>query len=165
VQAVWYLFRRRGNKVSKHQKKFKMKKNLLLIFLVALLFSCKKDSGSPTSGNPSNDGTPPGIVIATARIMEGTVPGDKANGDAKVYNDNGKWRLFLTNFTTNNGPDLHVYLATSQSAGTFIDLGTLKAVSGNQTYDISGNPSLSNYKYVIIWCKQFGVYFGGGELK
>jgi Electron transfer DM13 len=137
-----------------------MKKILSLLMLAAVFAACKKDNGGDTSVNPGTDGTPPGAVIAMARITEGNVPGDKANGDAKIYNDNGKWRLYLTNF--NNGPDLHVYLATDATAATFIDLGRLKAVSGNQTYDIPGNPSTATYKYVIIWCKQFGVYFGGG---
>ena len=82
-----------------------------------------------------------------------------------VFNDNGKWNLFLSNFLSAGGPDLHVYLATDAAASVFIDLGKLKSTSGNQTYAINGNPSLSNYKYVIIWCKQFGIYFGGGELK
>lgn len=108
---------------------------------------------------------PPGVVIASAKIVQGNHPSDKANGDAMVYNDNGKWNLFLSNFSSVNGPDLRVYLATDASASVFIDLGKLKATSGNQTYAVSGNPNLSTYKFVIIWCKQFGIYFGGGELK
>ena len=108
---------------------------------------------------------PAGSVIATAKIVQGNAGGDKANGDAMVFNDNGKWNLFLSNFLSAGGPDLHVYLATDAAASVFIDLGKLKSTSGNQTYAINGNPSLSNYKYVIIWCKQFGIYFGGGELK
>ena len=108
---------------------------------------------------------PAGVVIASARIVQGKHPVDKANGDAQIYNDNGKWNLFLYNFASVGGPDLRVYLATDATASVFIDLGRLKANSGNQTYAISGNPNLSAYKYVIIWCKQFGVYFGGGELK
>jgi hypothetical protein len=108
---------------------------------------------------------PAGVVIASAKIVEGNFGGDKANGDAMVFNDNGKWNLFLSNFLSASGPDLHVYLATDKAASVFIDLGKLKANSGNQTYPVAGNPSLSTYKYVIIWCKQFGVYFGGGDLK
>ncbi|MBI2731146.1 MAG: DM13 domain-containing protein [Sphingobacteriales bacterium] len=110
-------------------------------------------------------GAPAGVVIASTRIVEGPFGGDKANGDAMIYNDNGKWNLFLSDFLSAGGPDLRVYLATDKSAGVFIDLGKLRSTSGNQTYAITGNPALSTYKYVIIWCKQFGVYFGGGELK
>lgn len=136
-------------------------KNLLALFVCSVLFtSCKKEENTPTE--PTMDGRPSGTVIATARIVEGNIPGDKANGDAQIYNDNGTLKLYLSNFTSNNGPDLHVYLASSANATTFIDLGLLKSISGNQTYNIPGNPSLATYRYVIIWCKQFGVYFGGG---
>ena len=117
---------------------------------------------NPTTNPPD---APAGTVIAAARIVQGNHPVDKANGDAMIYNDNGKWNLFLSNFSSVSGPDVRVYLSTDANASTFIDLGRLKAFSGNQTYAISGNPSLSTYKYVIIWCKQFGIYFGGGELK
>lgn len=138
-----------------------MKKIAFFLVAAFMFASCKKSNDTPTT--PSNDGKPAGTVIATAKIVEGTVPGDKANGDAMVYNDNGVWKLFFTNFSSNNGPDLRVYLATNASAASFIDLGKLKSTSGNQTYDIPGNPDLKNYKFVIIWCKQFSIYFGGGQ--
>lgn len=138
-----------------------MKKLFSLLLVLIILNGCKKETNTPTS--PGNDAKPSGSVIATAKIVEGNIPGDKANGDAQIYNDNGTWKLHLFNFSTNNGPDLHVYLATTENANTFIDLGLLKSVSGNQTYNISGNPNLANFKYVIIWCKQFSVFFGGGQ--
>lgn len=137
-------------------------KNLISFLLLSFIFyACKKENNTPT--NPAMDDKPAGIVIATARIVEGNIPGDKANGNAQIYNDNGTWKLYVTDFSTTNGPDLHVYLASSVNATTFIDLGLLKSTSGNQTYNITGNPSISTYKYVIIWCKQFGVFFGGGQ--
>lgn len=138
-----------------------MKKIAFVLMTFVVIASCKKSNDTNTT--PANDGKPAGTVIATAKIVEGTVPGDKANGDAMVYNNNGVWKLFLTNFSSVNGPDLHVYLATSPSATSFISLGKLKSTGGNQTYDIAGNPDLKNYKYVIIWCKQFSIYFGGGQ--
>jgi Electron transfer DM13 len=138
-----------------------MKRVTFLLMAVIVFASCKKSNDTPTA--PATDGKPAGTVIATAKIVEGTVPGDKANGDAMVYNNNGVWKLYLTNFSSVNGPDLRVYLATNSSVASFIDLGKLKSTSGNQTYDITGNPDLKNYKYVIIWCKQFSVYFGGGQ--
>jgi hypothetical protein len=139
-----------------------MKKLFTVLLAIIIFNACKKENNTPT--NPGNDNRPSGSIIATAKITEGNTPGDKANGDAQLFNDNGTWKLFLTNFSTNNGPDLHVYLATTQNASSFIDLGLLKSTSGDQVYNISGNPSLVTYKYIIIWCKQFSVYFGGGQL-
>ena len=138
-----------------------MKKVLFVLFSSITLVACSKSKGS--SETPVTDDKPKGTVIATAKITEGPVVGDKANGDAMIYNDNGTWKLYMSNFSSNNGPDLRVYLATNSSASSFINLGKLKATSGSQTYDIPGNPSLSNYKYVVIWCAQFSVYFGGGQ--
>jgi hypothetical protein len=138
-----------------------MKKMIFLLLTIVSLASCKKTNETTTT--PATDGRPAGALIATARIIEGTTPGDKANGDAMVYDDGGKWKLFLSNFSSVNGPDLRVYLATNTSASAFLDLGKLKSTSGNQTYDITGNPDLKNYKYVIIWCKAFSIYFGGGQ--
>lgn len=139
-------------------------KTLFYLLLVFVMFNaCKKENNTPTT--PATDEGPSGSVIATAKISEGNIPGDKANGDAQIYNDNGTWRLYLLNFSTTNGPDLHVYLATTQNAASFIDLGLLKSTTGNQTYNISGNPNLATYKYIVIWCRQFSVFFGGGQWK
>lgn len=139
-----------------------MKKILTFILMITIFIACKKQNNTPTTP-ATNSVSPLDTLIATAKIIEGSIPGDKANGDAQVFNNNGKWKLFLSNFSTNNGPDLHLYLATDANATTFIDLGLLKSTSGNQVYNIGGNPSLVTFKYVIIWCKQFTVYFGGGK--
>ena len=140
-----------------------MKKLFALLLVVVMFNACKKENNTPTT--PTADERPSGSVIASAKIVEGNIPGDKANGDAQIYNDNGTWKLYLSNFSTTNGPDLHVYLATTENATSFIDLGLLKSVTGNQAYNINGNPGLSTYKNIIIWCKQFGVFFGGGQWK
>jgi hypothetical protein len=138
-----------------------MKKLFALLLVAAMCNACKKENNTPTT--PGTDEKPSGSAIASAKIDEGNIAGDKARGDAKIYNDNGTWKLYLFNFSTTNGPDLHVYLETTENATSFIDLGLLKSTTGNQTYNISGNPSLATYKYIIIWCKQFGVFFGGGQ--
>ena len=72
--------------------------------------------------------------------------------------------LRLENFKSTNGPDLYVYLATDKNASDFVNLGELKASSGNQNYEIPDNTDLSKYNKVLIWCKAFGVLFGSAEL-
>ena len=72
--------------------------------------------------------------------------------------------LRLENFKSTNGPDLYVYLSTDENASDFVDLGTLKASSGNQNYEIPDDTDLSKYNKVLIWCKAFGVLFGSAEL-
>lgn len=72
-------------------------KQLFAILLAVVIFNaCKKENNTPTT--PATDNKPPGLVIATAKITEGNTHGDKANGNAQIYNDNGTWKLFLYNF-------------------------------------------------------------------
>ena len=72
--------------------------------------------------------------------------------------------LRLENFKATNGPDLFVYLSTDENASDFINLGKLKASSGNQNYEIPNEIDLTQYNKVLIWCKAFGVLFGSAEL-
>ena len=95
-------------------------------------------------------------------------------GIATIYWTGGAVRVLrLTNFSTSNGPDVHVYMvaaddakdvATVQQAG-FIDLGVLKGNIGDQNYVLGGNVDLRKYRAVSIWCKRFSVNFGAAALK
>ena len=88
-----------------------------------------------------------------------------AQGDAyTIPLEDGNEILRLENFKSTNGPDLYVYLATDENAADFVSLGTLKASSGNQNYDIPEDTDLSKYNKVLVWCKAFGVLFGSAEL-
>ena len=81
-----------------------------------------------------------------------------------IYLEDASDVLRLEDFRVTNGPDLYVYLATDKQASDFVDLGRLKANSGNQNYDIPEGTDLAKYDTVVIWCKAFSVFFGGAEL-
>jgi hypothetical protein len=95
-------------------------------------------------------------------------------GTATIYRmGDGSRVLRFTNFTTSNGPDVHVYMvasddakdiATVQRAG-FIDLGVIKGNVGDQNYTLGGDLDLAKYRAVSIWCKRFSVNFGAAALK
>ena len=88
-----------------------------------------------------------------------------AQGDAfTVPIEDGSNVLRLENFKATNGPDLFVYLSTDKDASEFVNLGELKASSGNQNYEIPDEVDLTQYNNVLIWCKTFGVLFGSAEL-
>jgi hypothetical protein len=72
--------------------------------------------------------------------------------------------LKLTNFSTTNGPDLKVYLSKEIHPLSFIKLGDLKSIGGNQVYDIIGSPDFMQYKYALIHCEQYNHLFGSAEL-
>ena len=73
--------------------------------------------------------------------------------------------LTLTDFETDPGPDLRVYLATDKSASEFEDLGGLKGNVGNQQYEIPQDVDIQKYSTVVIWCRAFTVEFGSARLR
>lgn len=68
--------------------------------------------------------------------------------------------LTFTDFMTDAGPVLEVYLATDDNAANYISLGELQGTIGNQTYVLPNNIDFETHKYVIIWCVDFSVNFG-----
>jgi len=88
-----------------------------------------------------------------------------AKGNALVVPLEGNQQILrLEEFSSTNGPDLYVYLASDTGASGYVSLGRLKANNGNQNYDIPEGTDLAKYDTVLIWCKQFSVLFGSAEL-
>ena len=73
--------------------------------------------------------------------------------------------LSFTNFSTDDGPLLEVYLATDTSASTFITLGALKGTFGNYEYNLPADVDYKVYNHVMVWCVTFSVNFGHAILK
>ncbi|MGA8046212.1 MAG: DM13 domain-containing protein [Dermatophilaceae bacterium] len=71
--------------------------------------------------------------------------------------------LTLTDFATDNGPDLLVYLVPPDApAGTvegFVDLGVLKGNIGDQQYDVPAEAQAGAGWRVVVWCRAFAVSF------
>jgi hypothetical protein len=141
-------------------------------FRPELLFINKSVSESfPTASVAANSPD----VSAPKELASGMFKGyaHETQGDAGIYQVNGKRVLRLTNFKTSNGPDVHVYLvaapdaqddATVKKAG-FIDLGSMKGNMGDQNYDVPESIDLGKYQAVTIWCARFNVNFGTAALK
>ena len=88
----------------------------------------------------------------------------KVSGTTSVlYNTEQKFLRF-EDFSSTNGPDLYVYLATDESAEDFVNLGELKGNVGDQNYELSKGIDLEKYDTVLIWCQRFGVLFGSAKL-
>jgi Electron transfer DM13 len=78
-------------------------------------------------------------------------------------------RLLPTEFETDSGPDLRVYVSTTDPAaggelGDFVDLGGLKGNKGNQQYTLPADLDLGRYSNVVIWCRAFSVGFTSASL-
>ena len=92
-------------------------------------------------------------------------------GAASIYQGGSSHVLRLMNFSTSNGPDVHVYLTQGQGtdnaaikAGKFLDLGVIKGNIGDQNYQLPADFDAHQYRGVSIWCKRFGVNFAGADL-
>ena len=114
-------------------------------------------------------------VVSAKQLATGPFKGyaHETQGDAGIYEVNGKRVVRLTNFKTSNGPDVHVYLvaapdakddATVKNSG-FIDLGSMKGNMGDQNYELPDSADLEKYQAVTIWCARFNVNFGTAPLR
>ena len=138
-----------------------MKKICILIF-IALLSSCKEEDATPTA--PINDD----FDTTTATVLKsGTLAGigHTVSGTVTIYKSASSKTVVLDPFSSQNGPDLKVYLSKDINASSYISLGALKSTSGKQSYEIPGNPDVTDYNYVMVWCEQFAVVFGRAEIK
>lgn len=98
------------------------------------------------------------------------------SGRATIFKSaEGKQYLRLTNFTTSNGPDLHVVLVRAEDKALeqeivkgeldHVELGALKGNQGDQNYDLPGNADLNQYQAVAIYCERFHAIFGVARLE
>lgn len=86
------------------------------------------------------------------------------SGVVRVVTRGDLLTLELDEFKVDRGPDLHIYLATDESATEYVDLGLLQKFSGYQIYTLPKGVDISSYDHVLIWCQAFGVLFSSAEL-
>ncbi len=111
------------------------------------------------SQNDSNSTT---TKIVSASVI-GSV-GHPANGEVRLVNTSEGKIIRYENFETINGPYLYVYLAKDLKAKDFVSLGKIRATKGNVNYTIPDDIDLGEYKYVMTWCKQFGILFNYADI-
>lgn len=77
----------------------------------------------------------------------------------------------LEGLTTDNGPDLYVYLSTNPVEGPKVPrrrvrlfLGRLKGNQGDQNDELPAGVDLARYSSVVIWCDRFDSAFGAAPL-
>jgi Electron transfer DM13 len=100
----------------------------------------------------------------------------QTSGRATIYKSpDGKRYLRLTDFTTSNGPDVHVILVRSDDQAITqeivkgdldrVELGSLKGNQGDQNYGLPESVDLSQYGAVVIYCERFHAVFGLAKLE
>lgn len=93
----------------------------------------------------------------------------KVSGVVKIVKNDIKNQILLTNFNTEAGPDLHVYLVKNETGDaskndSFLNLGKLASNTGEIKIDIPDGTNINEYKSVSIWCKFFSVNFGFAKI-
>ncbi len=149
-----------------------------LLLTVSLLAGCTTTeetiepapatSTTPVSSITTTVGTTP--PISTTSQMGGLQGMFMSNvhatsGTVNVVETGGKRTLVFTNFRTDGGPDLRIYLAENTSLRNFIEVSQLTSTSGNFSVELPAAADPAKQRYVLIWCKAFSVLFGSSELK
>lgn len=130
-----------------------MKKLLLLPIVLFVFISCEKE-GEFTQTNRQQINPSTAVLLKTGQFT--TTSGITGSGSVKIYAENNLRKLVLENYTIENGPDLKVYLSTTDAPNTFVNLGNLNAEA---IYTIPDSVDLKVYKYVLIHCQQYNHLF------
>lgn len=122
---------------------------------------------TPVSSTTTVGTTPPVSTTSQAGLLQGMFMSNvhPTSGTVSVSEVSGKRTLVFTNFRTDGGPDLRIYLAENTGLRNFIEVSRLNSTSGNFSVELPAGADPSRQRYVIIWCKAFSVLFGNAELK
>jgi hypothetical protein len=100
----------------------------------------------------------------------------QTSGRATIYGTpDARQYLRLTDFSTSDGPDVHVLLARSDDVNLTqdivkgqldsVELGSLKGNRGDQNYDLPATVDLQKYNAAVIYCERFHAVFGVARLE
>ena len=147
-----------------------------LILGLGLLVGCGSKQEQEIAPAIVNTGTKPPVNAANPTqtfdvagqnlLTQGTFMGNAhpTGGTIKLYEKAGKRTLVFTDFRTDGGPDLRIYLAETTGVRNFIEVTKLNA-TGNFFVELPAEADPTRQRYVLIWCKAFSVLFGNAELK
>ncbi len=135
-----------------------MKKIIYLLSLSLLLISCKK-----SALDNLNEQVPNGTVLFSGNFVSNSHP---TSGSAIIKKDaTGKTFLVIQNLNSDNGPDLRIWLSPNTSATPYQEVGLLKAINGDFSYELDSTIDYTTNNRVLIWCEDFSVLFGHAVLK
>jgi hypothetical protein len=111
------------------------------------------------------------VALASGSFVDGE---HSTSGRATILQlPDGSRYVRLEDFSTSDGPDVHVWITDQQAGGDdwgkyddgrYLELGSLKGTDGNQNYAIPADADLTGLSSVVIWCDRFNVAFGSAPL-
>ncbi|GAB2768853.1 DM13 domain-containing protein [Nocardioides salsibiostraticola] len=125
-----------------------------------------KPSEPTQPAEPTKPPKPEVVELASGEFEDAEYATD---GTAKIVRlADGTRILRIENFSTSQAPVIQVAFSNAPSGGAwgsyddvrFASIGTLKALSGNQNYEIPEGLDLAGFKSVVIWCDKYDVALG-----
>jgi hypothetical protein len=105
-----------------------------------------------------------GVLVRDESFAIVDTPAHPASGEVRILETADETLVRFENYDGTNGPDLFVYLAKDRQAKEFVSLGKAKGNKGNINYEVPDDVDISEYRYVMTWCRAFGVLFDYAEI-
>jgi len=118
------------------------------------------------------------IIINVPKVAEGNSKSGSINttssyllqGDFVIEEENNGANIKITfnsNYKASTAlPGLVVYLGNNpNSITTSHEIGAVTTFNGAHSYTLPDSIKLNDYKYILYWCKPFGIKVGEGEIK
>ncbi|GBG97213.1 DM13 domain-containing protein [Lactococcus termiticola] len=124
--------------------------------------SSTSQSSSSTSSSSSSSGSS-ASKASTVTDKKGTFSGlnsNKVSGTVTV----SKNKVSLSNFKTDEGPDLKIYLTKDGNVKSGKVLKKIDLKAESQSFDVPSGVDVSQYNSVVIWCDKAHVGFGEAKL-
>jgi uncharacterized protein YjdB len=105
------------------------------------------------------------LMVQVIRV--GSFSGFGSTGMGKLKIENGALKLQTTaDFSVSTGaPDLRIYLTNNTSSiSSAVEIATLNVRSGAQSWIVPNTVSITQYRYIMVWCRQFGGNYGTADL-
>ncbi len=99
-------------------------------------------------------------------VRSGTFSGRNSTGKATLKIENGILKLETSaDFNYSNAPDLRIYLTNnSSSISGAVEIASLNNMRGVLVWNMPAPITITQYRYILIWCKQFGGNYGEADL-
>lgn len=130
-----------------------MRKILYLLPVLVSLGSCQEEG--PLTRNQEKVVLNPVAELQYSGVFVPT-SGITVSGEAKIYLENGQYKVNLENFNVSSGPDLKVYLSKAAAPTEFVNLGNL---TSQTVYPIPSSVDVARYSHVLIHCQQYNHLF------
>lgn len=136
-------------------------KNVCALFALIFSMACTEEGPEIIGNEPKNEMA---VTVGMGEFVDLNAGHHLSGKVLLLTDDQNKKTLRFEDLSVVNGPDVNVYLSKTSTYQDVIDLGDLKATTGNSNYELDPSINTSEHKYVLIWCVEYAVLFGYAEI-